>query len=131
MLAGAGTGKTRTLVTTAASRIGVLGIPAHRVLAVTFTNKAAREMLDRLRVMLAGQAVPSWAGTFHGLGARMLRADPEVAGLRHGFEILGLLVALEIGTQTCAKGFASAADNQPECLTGHKQRSETRGPSLW
>ena len=88
VLAGAGTGKSRTLVTAAAWRIGVLGIPAHRVLAVTFTNKAAREMLDRLRVMLAGQAVPTWAGTFHGLGARMLRADPEIAGLRHGFEIL-------------------------------------------
>lgn len=88
VLAGAGTGKTNTLTAAVAWRIGVLGIPAARVLAVTFTNKAAQEMQGRIRAMLAGQAVPSWVGTFHGLGARQLRAEPEVAGLRHGFEIL-------------------------------------------
>ena len=88
VLAGAGTGKTRTLVAAAAWRIGVAGVPAQRVLAVTFTNKAAREMCDRLHAVLAGQPVPSWVGTFHGLGARQLRAEPEVAGLRPGFDIL-------------------------------------------
>ena len=88
VLAGAGTGKTKTLTAAVAWRIGALGIPAARILAVTFTNKAAQEMQGRIRAMLAGQAVPSWVGTFHGLGARQLRAEPEVAGLRHGFEIL-------------------------------------------
>ncbi len=88
VLAGAGTGKTRTLVAAAAWRIGVAGVPANRILAVTFTNKAAREMCDRLHAVLAGQPVPSWVGTFHGLGARQLRAEPEIAGLRHGFDIL-------------------------------------------
>jgi len=55
---------------------------------VTFTNKAATEMGDRIRTMLAGHAVPSWMGTFHGLGARQLRSEPEVASLRPGFDIL-------------------------------------------
>ena len=88
VLAGAGTGKTRTLTAGVAWRIGARGIPADRILAVTFTNKAAREMTDRIRAMLAGQAVPSWVGTFHGLGARQLRIEPEVAALRPGFDIL-------------------------------------------
>jgi DNA helicase-2/ATP-dependent DNA helicase PcrA len=70
VLAGAGTGKTRTLTAGVAMRIAERGIPASRILVVTFTNKAAKEMGDRIRAMLMGQAVPSWVGTFHGLGAR-------------------------------------------------------------
>ncbi len=88
VLAGAGTGKTRTLTAGVAARVAVRGIPPSRILAVTFTNKAAKEMADRIRTMLAGVAVPSWVGTFHGLGARQLRIEPEVAALRPGFDIL-------------------------------------------
>ena len=88
VLAGAGKGKTRTLTSAVAWRIARHGIPPNRVLAVTVTNKAAREMTDRIRGMLAGQAVPTWTGTFHGLAARQLRIEPEVTGLRAGFEIL-------------------------------------------
>ncbi len=69
-------------------RIEVLGIPASRILAVTFTNKAAAEMRGRVQAMLGGGPAPHWLGTFHGLGARQLRYEPEVAALRHGFEIL-------------------------------------------
>jgi DNA helicase II / ATP-dependent DNA helicase PcrA len=76
VLAGAGTGKTRTLTAGVAARIAARGIPPSRILAVTFTNKAAKEMADRIRTMLAGEAVPSWVGTFHGLGARQLRIEP-------------------------------------------------------
>jgi DNA helicase II / ATP-dependent DNA helicase PcrA len=88
VLAGAGTGKTRTLTAGVAARIASRGISPARILAVTFTNKAAKEMGDRIRAMLAGQAVPSWVGTFHGLGARQLRVEPDVAALRPGFDIL-------------------------------------------
>ncbi len=88
VLAGAGTGKTRALTAGVASRIAVRGIPPSRILAVTFTNRAAKEMGDRIRTMLAGEVVPSWVGTFHGLGARQLRIEPEVAVLRPGFDIL-------------------------------------------
>ena len=88
VLAGAGTGKTRVLTRAVAWRIKKQGIAPNRILAVTFTNKAAGEMTGRIRAMLAGQPVPGWIGTFHGLAARQLRIEPEVAGLRGGFEIL-------------------------------------------
>ena len=88
VLAGAGTGKTRTLTAAVAHRIAHDGIPSGRILAVTFTNKAAAEMLDRIRAALGDQAAPRRIGPFHGLGARQLRSEPEVAGLRPGFDFL-------------------------------------------
>lgn len=88
VLAGAGSGKTKTLTAAVGWRIDGMGIPASRILAVTFTNKAAGEMRARVQAMLGGAAAPHWLGTFHGLGARQLRHEPEVAGLRHGFDIL-------------------------------------------
>jgi len=88
VLAGAGSGKTRTLTAAVGWRIASMGTPASRILAVTFTNKAAGEMRERVQAMLGGGAAPYWLGTFHGLGARQLRHEPEVAGLRHGFDIL-------------------------------------------
>jgi DNA helicase-2/ATP-dependent DNA helicase PcrA len=88
VLAGAGTGKTKTLTAAVLHRIRTLGVLPHRILAVTFTNKAAGEMVGRIRESLDGAAAPTWLGTFHGLAARQLRGEPEVAGLRHGFDIL-------------------------------------------
>ena len=88
VLAGAGSGKTKTLTGALGWRIAGLGMPASRILAVTFTNRAAAEMRERIGAMLGGGASPYWLGTFHGLGARQLRHEPEVAGLRHGFDIL-------------------------------------------
>jgi DNA helicase II / ATP-dependent DNA helicase PcrA len=87
-IAGAGTGKTKTLVAAVAARIAIHRILPARILAVTFTNKAASEMVTRVRHLLAGHPSPSWIGTFHGLAARQLRLDPEVAELRPEFEIL-------------------------------------------
>jgi DNA helicase-2/ATP-dependent DNA helicase PcrA len=78
VLAGAGTGKTKTLTAAVVHRIAA-GFAAGRVLAVTFTNKAAIEMSSRIRAALAGGPAPSWLGTFHGLAARQLRIEPEVA----------------------------------------------------
>lgn len=88
VLAGAGTGKTSTLTAGVALRIVDRGIPPHRILAVTFTNKAAGEMRERIVALLGGSRAPSWIGTFHGLGARQLRMEPEMAGLQEGFDIL-------------------------------------------
>jgi len=82
VLAGAGTGKTKTLTEAVVHRIQVRGIAPSRVLAVTFTNKAAATMAEGIRVALGGTAAPDWIGTFHGLGARQLRAEPEIAGVR-------------------------------------------------
>ena len=88
VLAGAGTGKTSTLTAAVAHRVAVDCIPPHRVLAVTFTNKAASEMANRIRAALGPNSAPYWLGTFHGLAARQLRASPEVASLRENFDIL-------------------------------------------
>jgi DNA helicase II / ATP-dependent DNA helicase PcrA len=88
VLAGAGTGKTKTLTAAVVHRIAAGGFAPGRILAVTFTNKAAIEMSSRIRAALAGGPAPSWLGTFHGLAARQLRIEPEVAGLRPGFDIL-------------------------------------------
>jgi DNA helicase-2/ATP-dependent DNA helicase PcrA len=89
VLAGAGTGKTRVLTTRIAHilRLG-LAWPS-QILAVTFTNKAAREMKHRIGV-LVGEAVEGmpWLGTFHSIGVKLLRRHAELAGLRSDFTIL-------------------------------------------
>ncbi|MFQ5618646.1 MAG: ATP-dependent helicase [Rhodospirillales bacterium] len=88
VLAGAGTGKTRVLVSRFA-HILVRGLAGPgEVLAVTFTNRAAREMRDRVAQLLARPVEGWWVGTFHALGARMLRAHAEAVGLTPNFTIL-------------------------------------------
>ena len=88
VLAGAGTGKTRVLVSRFAHILvrGVAG--SGEVLAVTFTNRAAREMRDRVAALLARPVEGWWVGTFHALGARILRAHAEAVGLTPDFTIL-------------------------------------------
>ncbi|RTL97141.1 ATP-dependent DNA helicase [Ancylobacter aquaticus] len=89
VLAGAGTGKTRVL-TTRIAHILSLGLAwPSQILAVTFTNKAAREMKERIGAMVGEQVegMP-WLGTFHSIGVRMLRRHAELVGLRSGFTIL-------------------------------------------
>ncbi|OJX02475.1 MAG: DNA helicase II [Burkholderiales bacterium 70-64] len=88
ILAGAGSGKTRVLTTRLAWLITTGQVSPHGVLAVTFTNKAAREMLTRLGAMLPIATRGMWIGTFHGLANRMLRAHHRDAGLPHTFQIL-------------------------------------------
>ena len=87
VIAGAGTGKTKTLTAAVADRIIEHRVSPNRIIAVTFTNKAAGEMSGRIRAVLGEEMSPSWVGTFHGLGARQLRIEPEVADLRPGFDI--------------------------------------------
>jgi len=82
VLAGAGPDKTKTLTAAIVHRIGAGGVAAGRVLAVTFTNKATTKMSSRMPAALDGGPAPSWIGTFHGLAARQLRIEPEIAGLR-------------------------------------------------
>jgi DNA helicase-2/ATP-dependent DNA helicase PcrA len=88
ILAGAGSGKTRVLTTRVAWLIQTGQVGPHGVLAVTFTNKAAREMLTRISAMLTISTRGMWVGTFHGLCNRMLRAHYRDAGLPQTFQIL-------------------------------------------
>src|SRR5471030_1951092 len=88
ILAGAGSGKTRVLTTRIAWLIQMGQVSPAGILAVTFTNKAAREMLTRLSAMLPINTRGMWIGTFHGLCNRMLRAHHREAGLPQLFQIL-------------------------------------------
>ena len=88
ILAGAGSGKTRVLTTRIAWLIQTGQISPHGLLAVTFTNKAAREMLTRIAAMLPINTRGMWVGTFHGLCNRMLRAHHREAGLPSLFQIM-------------------------------------------
>ncbi|MEZ5812106.1 MAG: UvrD-helicase domain-containing protein [Rhizobiaceae bacterium] len=89
VLAGAGTGKTRVLTTRIAHILATGKAFPSQILAVTFTNKAAREMKERIG-LLVGEAVEGmpWLGTFHSIGVKMLRRHPELAGLKSSFTIL-------------------------------------------
>ena len=89
LLAGAGTGKTRALTTRIAYKIATQQAWPSQILAVTFTNKAAREMKERIGSML-GETVEGmpWLGTFHSLSAKILRIHAELVDLRPDFTIL-------------------------------------------
>ena len=88
ILAGAGSGKTRVLTTRIAWLLQTGQLSPGGVLAVTFTNKAAKEMLTRLTAMLPLNARGMWIGTFHGLCNRFLRAHYKLANLPQAFQIL-------------------------------------------
>jgi DNA helicase II / ATP-dependent DNA helicase PcrA len=88
VLAGAGTGKTRVLTTRLAHILATRRAYPGEILAVTFTNKAAREMRERLEAMIGRAAEGVWLGTFHALAARILRRHAEAVGLRSSFTIL-------------------------------------------
>ena len=90
ILAGAGSGKTRVLTTRIAWLLHTGQVSPGGVLAVTFTNKAAKEMLARLSNMLPVNVRGMWIGTFHGLCNRFLRAHWKLAGLPQGFQILDM-----------------------------------------
>src|SRR5215471_18649835 len=89
VLAGAGTGKTRVLTTRIAHILNLGRAHPSQILAVTFTNKAAREMKDRIGQMV-GQVVEGmpWMGTFHSIGVKILRRHAELVGLKNNFTIL-------------------------------------------
>jgi len=87
VIAGAGSGKTRTLT----YRVAYLvenGVSPSSILLLTFTNKAAREMLERVTALVPHDLTGLWSGTFHSIGNRILRTHSEAAGFRPGFSIM-------------------------------------------
>ena len=88
VLAGAGTGKTRVLTTRLAHLLATGRAWSSQILAVTFTNKASLEMKSRVEAILGRSTESMWLGTFHALGARILRRHAELAGLKPNFTIL-------------------------------------------
>ncbi|MEK6688006.1 MAG: UvrD-helicase domain-containing protein, partial [Gemmatimonadota bacterium] len=87
VLAGAGAGKTRVLTVRIARLIQEHGVPPERIFAVTFTNRAAREMKERVGQLLGRDPAGLWIGTFHSLSARILRREAERIGFSRNFTI--------------------------------------------
>ncbi len=119
VLAGAGSGKTRVLTSRIAHLVEQLGIDPYHILAVTFTNKAAAEMKDRIERMLVHGDAPQWVGTFHSLSARILRREAETLGLHRDFVIydgddqLALVKRMMKDLEISEKRFA------PEAIRNH------------
>ncbi len=88
VLAGAGSGKTRVLVHRIAWLISAEFVSPYSILAVTFTNKAAAEMRNRIAFMLKREIRDMWIGTFHGIALKLLQINTEAAGLPKNFQIL-------------------------------------------
>jgi len=86
IVAGAGSGKTR-VITYRIARLMEEGCPPYRILAVTFTNKAAKEMRERIEHIVGPQATQIWMGTFHALCARILRSDGTAIGIDRNFVV--------------------------------------------
>src|ERR671927_1116115 len=87
VLAGAGSGKTRVLTSRIAWLIEHHGVDPRHILAVTFTNKAAGEMRERIARLLGEEPAGMWAGTFHSIGVRMLRAAAPLVRRTASFTI--------------------------------------------
>ncbi|MDD9913477.1 MAG: UvrD-helicase domain-containing protein, partial [Rhodospirillaceae bacterium] len=88
VLAGAGTGKTRVLTTRLAQLLYTGRARPYQILSVTFTNRAAHEMRDRVASFVGAATEGLWLGTFHSLGVRILRRHAELVGLKSNFTIL-------------------------------------------
>ncbi len=141
VLAGAGSGKTRVLTTRIAHLIHEHGVPPDRILAVTFTNKAAGELRDRISALLGEAPKGMWTGTFHALGARLLRRHAPLLGWTNTFTIFDAEQSLrlikrtieDVGLDTrrwspkAIRGLLSSAKNQ---LVGPQQFVEDNAESF-
>jgi DNA helicase-2/ATP-dependent DNA helicase PcrA len=127
VLAGAGTGKTRVLTTRFAHILLTRRAWPSQVLAVTFTNKAAREMRERVGAMLGQPVEGLWLGTFHALCARMLRRHAKLAGLEANFTILDADDQLRLLKQVMEAGGTDTKRFPPPALMAIIQRWKDRG----
>ncbi len=100
VLAGAGSGKTRVLTTRVVHLVDHHGVPPERILAVTFTNKAAGEMRGRIRRLLERDPAGLWMGTFHAIGARLLRRHANLLGWTNAFTIVNADQSLRLVKKT-------------------------------
>src|SRR5690625_3245625 len=88
IMAGAGSGKTRVLTHRIAYLLGEKGVSPRNILAITFTNKAAREMKDRVQQLVGPESAQIWVSTFHSMCVRILRRDIDQIGYNRNFTII-------------------------------------------
>jgi DNA helicase-2/ATP-dependent DNA helicase PcrA len=127
VLAGAGTGKTRVLTTRFAHILLTKRAFPNQILTVTFTNKAAREMRERVAKIMGQPAEGLWLGTFHALGARMLRRFADRVGLQSNFSILDTDDQLRLLKQVMEAAKVDAKRWPPNALMAQIQRWKDRG----
>jgi DNA helicase-2/ATP-dependent DNA helicase PcrA len=129
VLAGAGTGKTRVLTTRLAHILATSRAFPGQLLAVTFTNKAAREMRERLERMIGAAVDGLWLGTFHALAARILRRHADRVGLKSNFTILDADDQLRLLKQIVADADLDDRRVPPRVLLSAFSRWKDRGLS--
>jgi len=116
VLAGAGSGKTRVLTTRIARLIEHHGVDPRHILAVTFTNKAAGEMRERVARLLGAEPEGMWAGTFHAIGARLLRREAPLVGRTASFSIYDEDDSLALVRRVMEQARISTKDWAPKAL---------------
>jgi DNA helicase-2/ATP-dependent DNA helicase PcrA len=129
VLAGAGSGKTRVLTQRVARLIREVGVRPANLMAVTFTNKAAREMRERIEQLLGGRAGPMWLATFHSLCARLLRIEIHHLGLPADFAIYDDADQLSLIKQIAAELQLSEELYSPARLRAEIDRAKNDGRS--
>lgn len=128
VLAGAGTGKTRVLTTRLAHILGTNKAWPSQVLAVTFTNKAAQEMKQRVSAILGGVPVEGmWLGTFHSIAARMLRRNAELVSLSSNFTILDTDDQIRLLKQIMEEAHLDTKKFPPKQMIWHINTWKDRG----
>ena len=133
VLAGAGAGKTRVLTTRIYHLIRE-GVPADKILAVTFTNKAAREMRTRVRAMLADDSSTPFIATFHGLGRELLESYGKAIGIPRFFSVYDRDDSEKAITAALKALDVSTKELSPRAVLGRISRAEggrVRRPKLF
>ncbi len=126
VLAGAGSGKTRVITHRIAWLVQECGVEPWRILAVTFSNKAAGEMRERIERLLGGSSASLWLGTFHAIGVRLLRSFGEHVGLNRSFSIYDRDDQLRmIGRVMKAMSVSDKVFN-PRAIAGYIDRAKNR-----
>ncbi|MCZ6759440.1 MAG: UvrD-helicase domain-containing protein [Gemmatimonadetes bacterium] len=126
VLAGAGSGKTRVLTTRVAHLIKHRGVPANRVMAVTFTNKAAAEMKARVEKLLGYEPSGLWIGTFHSLSARLLRREARLIGFTQQFTIYDEQDSLSLIKRLMVDAGHSVKATNPRAVQAEISRAKNR-----
>ncbi len=130
VLAGAGSGKTRVLTRRVAWLIGVQNAHPSTILAVTFTNKAAAEMRERIVKLVGESARSAWVGTFHSIGARILRRESERIGIARDFSIFDRDDQISALKRVLAARGISPKEHTPESFLSliSRAKNDLQGP---
>ena len=124
VLAGPGSGKTRVLTYRIAYLIAAMGVPAYQIMAVTFTNKAAREMETRVEGLLGGKTNGLWLGTFHAICGRILRREAAYLPIDHNYVIFDADDQLSLVKRVIKEKRLNEKDYRPRQILAHISKAK-------